>query len=155
MLTWSPSCPCQLSWLCNKRNEYMNCKCTWGYYKNELYWKICARLFTVSFVSVLDEEKRERKKGTGWRLQYRLIFQRETCTYLPNFAVCSCQMFWNVFYLRWDKESWRGIESTCEPTTSSSNFPLHYLVSTAWRFISWNLVYDHSRDCVYENHKKI
>ena len=47
-----------------------------------------------------------------------------------------------------------GVESTCEPTTSSSNFPLHYLVPTASRFIPRNLVYDHPRDCIHGRKKK-
>ena len=47
-----------------------------------------------------------------------------------------------------------GVESTCEPTTSSSNFPLHYLVPTASRFIPRNLVYDHPRDCIHRKKKK-
>lgn len=76
-----------------KRNEYMNYRYPWRYYKkSEVRWKICAQLFIIiSFVSCFGRGRKgeEKEKRDFWRLQYRLIFQRATRARVCQISQCA------------------------------------------------------------------
>lgn len=133
-----------------QKERYMNCKYTRGYYKKKYIEEFRVQLFTISFVSLFRGEKKDEGKETSSRIAISVNISAGNMHVSAKFrSVFMPNVLKRILFAVGQRVG--GIESTCEPTTSSSNFPLHYLVSAAWRFIPWNLVYDHSRDCVYEN----